>query len=168
MEVGMGEPVLDREDIPMAGGSGRFLGERLRVGRRELTVSCLSMGNPHCVVFIEQSGRAGGLEDFPVAKLGPKVECHRLFPQRTNVEFVEFVSRRRIRMRTWERGAGETLACGTGASAAVVAGILAQRLARRVTVEVLGGRLSVRWPHQQEVYLAGAAETVFEGRWQKR
>jgi len=93
------------------------------------------------------------------------VENHSFFPQRTNVEFVEVFSPRRIRLRTWERGAGETQACGTGAAAAVVAGVLAKGLSRQVTVEVLGGRLGVRWPRGGEVYLAGPAETVFEGRW---
>lgn len=165
LEVGMGEPVLERSAIPVARGEGPCLGERLRVGRWELTVSCLSMGNPHCVVFIDGLDRSGGLDDFPVGELGPKVENHPFFPRRTNVEFVEVVSRRRIRMRTWERGAGETLACGTGASAAVAAGVLAGRLDRRVTVEVLGGRLRVRWPEGGQVYLSGPAETVFEGRW---
>ena len=165
LEVGMGEPVLDRAAIPVARGRGSCLGERLRVGRWELTVSCLSLGNPHCVVFIEGLDWPGGLADFPVGELGPQVENHPFFPRRTNVEFVEVASRRRIRMRTWERGAGETLACGTGASAAAVAGVLAGRLDRAVTVEVLGGRLRVRWPEGGEVYLAGPAETVFEGRW---
>ena len=165
LEVGMGEPVLDRGAIPVAGGRGRCLGEVLSVGDREVTVNCLSMGNPHCVIFLDDLSADEGLTDFPVGELGPQVENHSFFPQRTNVEFVEVFSPRRIRLRTWERGAGETQACGTGAAAAVVAGVLAKGLSRRVTVEVLGGRLGVRWPRGGEVYLAGPAETVFEGRW---
>jgi len=168
LEVGMGQPVLDAQAIPLAEGRGPCLGAGLRVGKWDLRVSCLSMGNPHCVVFTEGLGWPGGLEGFPVAELGPKVENHPFFPQRINVEFVEVVSPRCLRLRTWERGVGETLACGTGASAAVVAGILGKRLSRRVTVEVLGGRLVVRWPRGGEVYLAGPAETVFEGCWPGR
>jgi len=168
LEAGMGQPVLDRAAIPAGRGQGPCLGQRLRVGGWNLTVNCVSMGNPHCVIFLDCLSSAGRLADFPVGELGPQVENHRFFPKRTNVEFVEVVSRRRIRIRTWERGVGETLACGTGASAAVVVGILGKRLSRNVTVEVLGGRLRVRWPAGGQVYLAGPAETVFEGQWPGR
>jgi len=164
LEVGMGQPGL--ESGRGLGSGGRCLGESLRVGGRTLTVHCVSVGNPHCVMFLDELDFAGDLAECPVGELGPQVEGHPFFPERTNVEFVQVVSPRRIRLRTWERGAGETLACGTGASAAVVGGILSGRLSRAVAVEVLGGRLRVRWPKGGEVYLAGPAETVFEGRWQ--
>jgi len=164
-EVGMGVPVLEPARIPVRGRGKRCLGRRLAVGDWELTVNCVSMGNPHCVVFLDDLDCEGDLEGFPVTTLGPQIEHHRLFPQRTNVEFVQVVSRDRIAVRTWERGAGETLACGTGASASVVAGILSDRLDRCVAVEVPGGELRVRWPPEDEVYLAGPAETVFEGEW---
>ena len=164
----MGEPILERSLIPVRGGRGPCLGETLRVGGLALTVHCLSMGNPHCVIFLEDVPGAGALDELPVRELGPQVERHPFFPQRTNVSFVEVILRARARVRTWERGAGETLACGTGVSAAAVAGVLVGRLVRRVTVEVPGGKLRVRWPEGEEVYLAGPAETVFEGCWPGR
>ncbi len=165
LEVGMGAPVLERRLIPVTGRGRRCLGETLRVRDWKLTINCLSMGNPHCVIFLQDLPGAGDLSEFPVAEVGSQIEGQRMFPQRTNVNFAQVVSPSRVRVRTHERGAGETLACGTGASATVVAGVLAGRLARRVWVEALGGRLRVRWPEGDQVYLAGPAETVFEGHW---
>ena len=165
LEVAMGEPILERSAIPVAGGEGPCLGERLRVGRWNLTVHCLSVGNPHCVIFTRNLRWRRPLAEFPVTDLGPQVERHPFFPQRTNVEFVEVASPAHIRVRTWERGAGETLACGTGAVAAAVAGMLRGWLERKVVVEVLGGRLQVRWPEGGEAYLTGPARTVATGEW---
>jgi diaminopimelate epimerase len=165
LEVAMGKPILKRAAIPVARGKGPCLGERLRVGRRDLVVHCLSLGNPHCVIFLRDLRWRRSLAEFPVADLGPQVERHPFFPQRTNVEFVEVASPGHIRLRTWERGAGETLACGTGAVAAAVAGMLRGWLNREVVVEVLGGRLRVRWPEGGEAYLSGPAQTVARGEW---
>jgi diaminopimelate epimerase len=165
LEVGMGEPVLEPARIPVRVEGSTCLGHQLSVDGQDLTVNCVSMGNPHCVVFLDDLGFDGDPAGFPVAKVGPAVEHHRLFPQRTNAEFVQVVSPDLVVVRTWERGAGETLACGTGASATVVAGVLTGRLARSVTVRVLGGDLRVRWPEGEEVFLSGPAQTVFEGEW---
>jgi diaminopimelate epimerase len=164
-EVAMGEPILERTAIPVARGKGPCLGERLRIGRWNLSVHCLSMGNPHCVIFLRDLRWRRPLAEFPVTDLGPRVEHHPFFPERTNVEFVEVASPAHIRLRTWERGAGETLACGTGAVAAAVAGMLRGWVDRKVAVEVLGGRLQVRWPEGGEACLAGPAETVATGEW---
>jgi diaminopimelate epimerase len=165
LEVAMGKPILEHAAIPVAGGKGPCLGKRLRVGRWDLTVDCLSLGNPHCAIFLRDLRWRRALAEFPVTDLGPQVERHPFFPERTNVEFVEVASRARIRLRTWERGAGETLACGTGAVAAAVAGMLRGWLNRKVVVEVLGGRLQVRWPEGDEAYLTGPAQTVARGEW---
>jgi diaminopimelate epimerase len=165
LEVTMGKPVLERAAIPVARGEGPCLGERLRVAGWDLAVHCLSVGNPHCVIFLRDLGWERPLAEFPVGDVGPQVERHPFFPQRTNVEFVEVASPARIRLRTCERGAGETLACGTGAVAAAAAGMLRGWLKRKVVVEVLGGRLQVRWPEGREAFLTGPAETVFRGEW---
>jgi diaminopimelate epimerase len=118
------------------------------------------MGNPHCVTFVEK------VKDFPVERYGPLLERHDAFPRRTNVEFVEVVSRREVVQRTWERGAGETWACGTGASAVCVAGVLTGRTEREVRVRRRGGDLRLRWDEADgRVRMTGPAVTVFEGEW---
>ena len=121
-------------------------------------VTCVSMGNPHCVIFVERT------EDFPIEKIGPMFETNRLFPDRINTEFVEIVDRTHVNMRVWERGSGETLACGTGACAVAVASILNGHTDDEVTVSLLGGDLKIRWDRQDNsVYMTGPATTVFEG-----
>jgi diaminopimelate epimerase len=115
------------------------------------------MGNPHCVIFVEN------VDAFPVKSYGPLIENHRFFPRRTNVEFVEVVNTRRIKMRVWERGSGETLACGTGAAAAAVASNIKGSVGRNVKVKLLGGELKVEWAKDDHVYMTGPAEEVFEG-----
>lgn len=160
VSVDMGEPRLDRADVPMAGD-----GPALRVGveTRDGTVegTGVSMGNPHFVVFTADLGRAA--DDELVRGLGPAIECHPAFPKRTNVEFVDVLSEEEISMRVWERGVGETLACGTGACAAAVASAALGRTKRRVAVRLPGGTLDVLWGEDGRVWMTGGAEEVFEG-----
>ena len=162
VRVDMGQPRLDRRQIPMRGRAGRVVEEPFSVEGTIYTITALSMGNPHCVVFVED------VEAFPVADVGPKIEYHEAFPDRTNVEFVRVLSRREVAIRTWERGAGETLACGTGASAVCVAGALTGRTVRAVTARLRGGTLELHWADDDHVYMTGPAEEVFTGEWSGR
>ena len=162
VRVNMGLPRLDRADIPMKGDPGNVVQESLDVDDRTLYVTCLSMGNPHCVVYVES------IESAPVGTVGPLIENHPLFPQRTNVEFVEVLSPTEVRQRTWERGTGETLACGTGASAVCVAGVLTGRSDSDVLVHLSGGDLELSWRDRKDVILTGPALTVFEGVYDPR
>ncbi len=160
--VNMGTPRLERSEIPIEGPPGRAVDDELTIelpheGNITLRYTAVSMGNPHCVIFVE------GLDDYPVATHGPLIENHRLFPNRTNVEFVEVLGRNELKMRVWERGSGETLACGTGASASLVAAALNGKTDRRATVHLLGGDLEIEWADDGCVYLTGPAEEVFEG-----
>lgn len=157
VEVDMGEPVLDGPRIPIA-AQGPVRDHPLSVDEGTVDVTCVSMGNPHAVVFVDDA------EAYPVAAVGPRLETHPFFPRRTNVEFVQVLAPGRLRMRVWERGAGITLACGTGACAAAVAAAWTGRAAREVTVVLDGGELRVRWdPATSRVHLTGPAVEVFEG-----
>ncbi|MDR2474647.1 MAG: diaminopimelate epimerase, partial [Bacteroidales bacterium] len=125
----------------------------------QYAITCVSMGNPHCVLFVDD------VAHFPLEEIGPKIETHPLFPEKTNVEFVETVSDTHVKMRVWERGSGETQACGTGACATVVAGIMNGKMKSKVTVSLLGGDLEIEWnPTDKHVYMTGEAVTVFEGK----
>jgi diaminopimelate epimerase len=160
--VDMGPPVLAPAKIPTRlgdpGGAGPVLDVPLNVDGRALTVSSISMGNPHCVVYVPS------VDDAPVEALGPKIERHDAFPNRVNVEFVEVVSRTHVRQRTWERGAGETLACGSGACATAVASILRGVADPRLRVELRGGDLEIAWAGAgASVFMTGPAATVFSG-----
>ncbi len=157
IRVDMGEPVLDGRLIPV-NLDGVVKDLPLAVGGREFKVTCVSMGNPHAVTLVDN------LDTFEVAKYGPLIETHNLFPRRTNVEFIEVVDPEHIRMRVWERGAGETMACGTGASAAAVAARLKGLAGTRVNVALLGGVLVIEWKDDNHVYMTGPATEVFEGR----
>jgi diaminopimelate epimerase len=159
VKVNMGMPRLRRQDIPMLGDGERVLSEKLTAGDRDFKVTCVSMGNPHCVIFVDT------VEQFPVTLYGPLLEQHSQFPQRTNVEWIEWINRREIRQRTWERGSGETLACGTGACAATVASVLNGKTDRTVIVHLLGGDLEVEWAEDNHVYMTGPAVEVFRGEW---
>jgi diaminopimelate epimerase len=156
VKVNMGTPILEGNKIPVK-LSGRVINRTIKAGDREFRITCVSMGNPHCVIFIDKVGK------FAVAQYGPILEHHPLFPKRTNVEFVERISMKEIRMRTWERGTGETAACGSGACAAVVAGVLNSKIERKTLVHLLGGELGVEWANDEHVYLTGHAEEVFRG-----
>jgi len=163
--VDMGSPILEAEKIPtLLSGSPvvdqpfPLIGAAGTAGTA-LRVTCVSMGNPHCVIFVERA------TDDLVLGLGPLIERDKRFPHRTNVEFVEVVNRRQVRQRTWERGSGETLACGTGASAVCVAGVLTERTERKITNQLLGGDLEIEWAENDHVYMSGPAEEVFRGEW---
>ena len=161
VRVQMGRPILEPAKIPttLGGGSGPVLGAALEVGHERLRVSCVSMGNPHAVVFVPDP------DAVPVERLGPRIEHHPAFPNRVNVEFATPIDRRRIRQRTWERGTGETLACGSGACAVAVASILEGRVEREVAIELRGGELLIAWPSDDApVIMTGPAEEVFTGR----
>ncbi|PLX85466.1 MAG: diaminopimelate epimerase [Desulfuromonas sp.] len=158
VRVDMGRPRLTRGEIPVTGPpEEQIIGAELQVLDRTFHITCVSMGNPHCVIFVDN------VEEFPVAKYGPPLESNDLFPNRTNVEFVEIISPREVRQRTWERGTGETLACGTGASAVTVAGVLNGLTERRILNHLPGGDLEMEWLEDGHVLMTGPAVQVFEG-----
>jgi len=154
--VDMGKPVFEREKIPVL-GEGKFIDEEIKVDDKYFRATCLSVGNPHCVIFVDD------VEKFPVERYGPKIEKHPIFPNRINVEFVQIVNRNLLRMRVWERGVGETLACGTGACASVVAGSILGKTSRECTVQLLGGELKIKYDENSGIFMTGSAETVYEG-----
>lgn len=161
VRVGMGWPRFAPQEIPVAiEAEPPILDFPLEVDGRTIPVTCLSMGNPHAVHFID-----GAVERYPLLELGPKVEHHPLFPKRVNFEVARVPGRDRIEARTWERGVGETLACGTGACAIMVAARLHGRVDNRVELREPGGTLLLEWDGQNEVYLTGPAVEVFEGEW---
>jgi len=161
VRVDMGEPVLQRERIPMIGEPGMVINEDLHLPDGvTFTITAVSMGNPHVVIFVEDVG------NFPVSKYGPIIENFDLFPHRTNVEFVQIVNSKEVIQRTWERGAGETMACGTGASAVTVAGILTKQTERKITVHLKGGDLKTEWDSRNNhVFMTGPAVEVYRGEW---
>lgn len=170
IQIGMGEPKFEAKDIPvrLAPGEGNLvditslLSHRVTIGGRELLLNFVSMGNPHAVYFCQHP-----VADFPLSQLGPEVERHKIFPNRANFEVVNVISRQQIEARVWERGVGETLACGTGACAAAVAARLLGYADSKVGVKLPGGRLEVDWDRGGEVLLSGPAEIVFSGEWLK-
>jgi diaminopimelate epimerase len=158
--VHMGEPQLLRTEIPMHGeAQEQALNVALQVEEETFEVSCVSMGNPHCVVFVKDA------DAFDVGKWGPLIEKHPWFPERANVEFVEIVSTTEVKQRTWERGAGETLACGTGASAVVVVAFLTGRCERNIVNHLRGGDLFMEYVPQGYVRMTGPAVEVFQGEY---
>jgi diaminopimelate epimerase len=154
VKVDLGAPSFERESLPMR-GEGKCIGEKLKVDGEIYEVTCLSVGNPHCVLFVDD------LEAFPVQEIGLKIETHRMFPKRTNVEFVQVINRGEIRVRVWERGAGETLACGTGACASAVASHTLGKTDKEVTVHLLGGDLKILY--DRNIFMTGPAVKVFVG-----
>ncbi len=159
VRVDMGAPILDGKEIPTTLGTGRVIRRPLEVGGRAFEVTCVSMGNPHAVIFLDED-----VEAFDIRRYGPLIEHHEAFPRRTNVEFAQVKGSDRIRMRVWERGSGVTLACGTGACATAVAASLCGFAGRRVSVELDGGELLVEW-EKDAVYKTGPAAFVFDGEW---
>ncbi len=156
--VNMGAPILKPADVPVMGEGSMVVAKPLDVDGDIKIMTCVSMGNPHCILFV------GGVEDAPVHTLGPKVEVHPAFPRKTNVEFAHVVNRSTIEMRVWERGAGETMACGTGACATLVAAALNNLTDRRATLKLLGGNLEIEWRESDgNVYMTGPAAYAFEG-----
>ena len=170
VRVNMGEPILDADDIPVIAGNSPVVAETIRIDEKDddpdddlepsgvYEMTCVSMGNPHAVVYIDST------DDLDIEEIGPLFENHHRFPNRTNTEFVQIVDREHVKMRVWERGSGETLACGTGCCAVCVAGVLNGFTAPRLEVEVLGGTLMIEWdPEENLVWMTGPATTVFEG-----
>lgn len=160
VRVNMGRPRLTREALPMVGpASEQVINMDLDVLDQTFQITCVSMGNPHCVIYVEN------LDEFAVNKYGYAIENHELFPKRINVEFVEVLTPNEVRQRTWERGAGETLACGTGASAVTVAGVLTGRTEGKLLNHLKGGDLEMEWDGENEVFMTGPAAEVFSGEY---
>jgi diaminopimelate epimerase len=159
VQVDMGRPILKAAEIPTTLPGDPVVRAGLRVADRELAVTCVSMGNPHCVTYVDR------LSDEWVLGVGSKIETDPHFPRRVNAEFVEVISPGEVRMRVWERGSGETLACGTGASAVCVAGVLAGVTERKILAHLPGGDLELRWAENDHVYMTGPAVEVFSGEW---
>lgn len=159
VKVNMGAPELLAEKIPVIAETKEVIHQPLTVDGREYTVTCVSMGNPHCITFLEEDVR-----ELDLLKIGPSFENHKNFPKRINTEFVNVIDRKTLRMRVWERGSGETLACGTGACATAVAAIVNGLTEEEVTVQLLGGDLRIRWDREENlVYMTGSATIVFDG-----
>ncbi|MEY2979481.1 MAG: diaminopimelate epimerase [Prochlorotrichaceae cyanobacterium] len=158
--VDMGEPRLTAGEIPttLAPAEDKVVNVSLRVGDRDWEVTTVSMGNPHCITFVED------VETIALAQIGPEFEHHPAFPQRTNTEFIQVVRSNYLKMRVWERGAGITLACGTGACASLVAAVLTGRSDRKATLELPGGCLDIEWSSENNhLYMTGPAVCVFQG-----
>lgn len=156
--VDMGEPILEPSKIPVNWETNSNIIEApLNISNYNLQFTAVSMGNPHVVIFVDDS------KNFPVREIGPLIENHSLFPKRTNVEFVTVLGQHYLFQRTWERGAGETLACGTGACAVAVAAHLTKRAGRKVKIDLLGGTLYIEWTSKGNIIMRGPATFVFEG-----
>jgi len=158
--VDMGEPIFNAEKIPVVAKTSPVVDLPLEVAGKTWLATCVSMGNPHAVIFTD------GIDALDLPKIGPDFEHYSAFPRRTNTEFIEVISRDHFKMRVWERGAGETFACGTGACASVAAGVLKKLCDRKVRVDLLGGRLDIEWRESDNrIYLTGFPVTVFTGTW---
>ena len=179
VRVDMGEPIFEPEKIPVniegtvpdlrakrsgvvESGLSPYAGiidYPLQIKDMSFKITCVSMGNPHAVIFMDRD-----ITEFPIAAYGPQIETHKIFPKRTNVEFINVIDMDTLSMRVWERGAGETMACGTGASAAAVAAMLKGITNRKVDIQLKGGKLIIEWLANNRVYMTGPAVEVFEGR----
>lgn len=158
VKVNMGAPILETSLIPAIFDKDKIINEPVVVGGDVYNVTCISMGNPHAVIYVDET------ETFPVAQIGPLFENHKMFPERVNTEFIQVLNSKHIKMRVWERGSGETLACGTGACASVVASVLNGHTENEVTVSLLGGDLLINYNQDNDtVYMTGPAVEVFNG-----
>lgn len=158
VRVNMGEPILKGSLIPVNSLKDQIIKEPITIEGEDYEITCVSMGNPHAIVFQEN------VEQLELMEIGPKFEHHPFFPKRVNTEFVEVINDETVYMRVWERGSGETLACGTGCCATVVACVLNGLTKRKVTVKLLGGQLEIEWDEEtNNIYMTGSAEIVFEG-----
>ncbi|PCJ65378.1 MAG: diaminopimelate epimerase [Candidatus Hydrogenedentota bacterium] len=155
----MGQPKFDRADIPMEGPAGQVIEEDLDLGDQVLKVTCANIGNPHAVVFVDDAAAVN------MRVLGPKVETHHAFPQRTNVEFVNIIDRQNIAMRIWERGSGITMASGSGSCGAALAAMITDRVDRKIQVHLVYGELTIEWAEDGFVYQEGPATEVYTGQW---
>lgn len=159
VQVDMGQPILEKERIPMR-GIGRAVAETIQVENRAFRITAVSMGNPHCVIFVDN------VKEFPIEYWGPRIEKSSYFPRKTNVEFVQVVNEREVIMRVWERGAAVTLACGTGACATTVACVLNHKTDRQIQLHLDGGDLQVSWDETDgHLYMTGPAVEVFQGEY---
>jgi len=173
IRVDMGKPIFEPEKIPvhmsqeskerefnaLRRTASQIIDYPLQIIDRQFKITCISMGNPHAVIFLDEN-----ISDFPVPVYGPEIEHHLIFPKRSNVEFVNVKNKSELTMRVWERGSGETMACGTGASAAGVAAMLKGLTDKKVIVHLAGGDLIIEWVHNNHVYMTGPAVEVFDGR----
>ena len=158
VKVNMGTPILKAADIPVRSEKEQVIDEPVMVDGKEWKITCVSMGNPHAITYIDD------VKNLEIEKIGPKFENHEIFPDRVNTEFVHVIDRNTVEMRVWERGSGETLACGTGACAVAVSSILNGLTEEEVTVKLLGGDLKIFWDRtENKVYMTGSATTVFDG-----
>lgn len=156
--VDMGEPELQADKIPVSLRLDEVIDQPIQVGNTVYQMTCVSMGNPHAVVFVD------AVDKFPLETVGPLFEHHVMFPNRVNAEFIEVLNRKEVNMRVWERGTGETLACGTGACASTVACILNHKTEDEITLHLLGGDLKVAWDREKnKIYMTGPARVVFDG-----
>ena len=156
--VDMGAPILTPKDIPAMGEGDSFVAQPLNVDGKSWSVTAVSMGNPHAIVYVDDT------DSLDLPSIGPAFERHPAFPERTNTEFLQVIDRHTIKMRVWERGSGETLACGTGACASLVASYLNGKTDRQATLKLLGGELEIRWDEETgHVFMTGPAEFVFDG-----
>ena len=162
VKVDMGSPILTPAEIPVAAEGERAVDEPIVVDGTEYRMTCISMGNPHAIVYVDD------VKNLPIEKIGPSFEKHERFPNRVNTEFVKVLDRNTVEMRVWERGSGETLACGTGACATAVACILNGLTEEKVTVKLLGGDLEIEWDREKnKVFMTGPAKVVFDGVWEE-
>ena len=164
VRVNMGEPILKATDIPVVSDNEQVIDEEIEVNGSKYRMTCVSMGNPHAIVFVDDDTNLMDLKEFQIEKIGPYFENHKRFPERTNTAFVKIIDRNHVEMRVWERGTGETLACGTGCCATTVACIMNGLTDNSVTVKLLGGELLCEWDRENNlVYMTGPAVSVFEG-----
>ncbi len=162
IKVEMGTPELLRNNIPMLGENKQVINEPLQVNDSVLYVTCVSMGNPHCITFVDD------VDSIILDVTGKAIENHELFPERINAHFVQQISANKVKMRTWERGSGETLACGTGAVATGVACVLNNLTERVINAQLPGGELTVEWTDDNKTFMTGPAEIVFTGQWDEQ
>jgi len=156
--VDMGKPILTPSEIPVISDKDKFINEAVNVDGKDWHLTCISMGNPHAVTFVDDTG------SLNLPEIGPKFEFNKIFPNRTNTEFIKVISRNEIEMRVWERGSGETLACGTGACASAYAAMLNDLADDEVRVHLLGGDLIIKYDRNTDhIFMTGPCETVFSG-----
>lgn len=158
--VDMDAPILDADKVPVTAATGKVIAQKAAFDGKEFEITCVSMGNPHCVIFMP----SGSVDKMDITSIGPRIETDPMFPRKTNVEFVEVVNEKELKMRVWERGTGETLACGTGACATLVAAVLNGKSGRKADIHLRGGILTIEWDENTgHVFMTGPAVTVFEG-----
>ena len=157
VKVNMGKAVTEAKLIPVVSDKDIVVNESVEIGGKEYRITCVSMGNPHCIVFVDS------VKDIDIEKIGPMFENHPMFPERVNTEFIQVTDRQNVNMRVWERGSGETFACGTGACASVVAGVLNGLTDRDVCVHLLGGDLNIQYEEDETVYMTGPAKVICTG-----